>query len=231
MTRTWTKPNSPWIMQQNWMEAFFLNAPCDKAHLSSFLPKGLELDLFQGQTWVSIIPFKMENVRFRFSPFSFHHFPEVNIRTYVTFDNKPGVLFLSLESPHRIFNSLVRSLIDIPYIDSYVNYESSSSGSRVNVESNNLKLNLKVKNLNDPVENESGSFEHWISERYCFYNIHRGRLTRWEIDHEPWVLKKAKLEDFEYKSRLLNLDSNLFFENTLYSPGVKTKAWYGEKAL
>ncbi|MCB0414286.1 MAG: DUF2071 domain-containing protein [Bdellovibrionales bacterium] len=229
MSRSWSVPDVPWIMKQNWMEAFFLNAPIAASDLSSIIPSGLNLDLYDNQAWVSVIPFKMKNVGFNYWPLGFKEFPEVNIRTYVTANNKPGVLFISLDSPHLFFNKFVRSFVDIPYVDSDITYTNHGTQSLVHVNRKDFQLHLEIESLNDPIENKPGSFQHWISERYCFYNMHKGKLTRWNIDHQPWSLFKANVIRFDFNNESLPVDVINFKINPLYSPGVQTKVWYGEK--
>ena len=36
--------------------------------------------------------------------------------------------------------------------------------------------------------------EHWLTERYCLYTTHHGRVYRGEIHHQPWPLQQAAAE-------------------------------------
>jgi uncharacterized protein YqjF (DUF2071 family) len=38
----------------------------------------------------------------------------------------------------------------------------------------------------------SGTLEHWLTERYCLYAVHAGRVYRGEVHHEPWPLQDAR---------------------------------------
>jgi uncharacterized protein YqjF (DUF2071 family) len=38
---------------------------------------------------------------------------------------------------------------------------------------------------------EPGTLEHFLTERYCLYAEHEGRLHRAEIHHRPWPLQPA----------------------------------------
>jgi len=38
---------------------------------------------------------------------------------------------------------------------------------------------------------QPGTLEHWLTERYCFYTIRRGRTWRTEVHHPPWPLQPA----------------------------------------
>jgi uncharacterized protein YqjF (DUF2071 family) len=38
---------------------------------------------------------------------------------------------------------------------------------------------------------DNDSIERWLTERYCLYTVHRGRVYRGEIHHLPWALQDA----------------------------------------
>jgi uncharacterized protein YqjF (DUF2071 family) len=39
-----------------------------------------------------------------------------------------------------------------------------------------------------------GSLEHFLTERYCLYAEHGGRLCRAEIHHRPWPLQSPEAD-------------------------------------
>ena len=41
---------------------------------------------------------------------------------------------------------------------------------------------------------ERGSLEHWLTERYCLYLVHAGRVYCAEIHHQQWPLRDAEAE-------------------------------------
>ena len=63
--------------------------------LRPLVPSSLEIDTFNGEAWVGVLPFYMSNVRPRGIPplpgiSAFH---ELNVRTYVRRNGRPGVWF------------------------------------------------------------------------------------------------------------------------------------------
>ena len=98
--RPWPLPDKPWIMVQTWHDLLFAHWPIPPEIMRQSVPPELPLDLYEGQAWVGVIPFHMSNVRPRWIPPlpGFSRFPEMNVRTYVTLDNKPGVFFFSLDA-------------------------------------------------------------------------------------------------------------------------------------
>ncbi len=46
-----------------------------------------------------------------------------------------------------------------------------------------------------PVQfHERGTLEHWLTERYCLYTVHRSRVFRGEVHHLPWPLQDASAD-------------------------------------
>ena len=102
--RPWILPTTPWNYYQEWNNVVFLHWQVDLNELRTFVPTELEIDLFDGSAWVSLVAFTMENVSPRylpdFAPIS--TFDEINIRTYVKHQDRPGVYFLSIEGGNRL---------------------------------------------------------------------------------------------------------------------------------
>lgn len=75
--------NAPWVLSMRWENLAFLHWPVPPAALAPHLPRGLTLDIRQGEAWLGVVPFVMTDVRPRGVPFG-HTFAELNLRTYVT---------------------------------------------------------------------------------------------------------------------------------------------------
>ena len=60
------------------------------ASLQILVPAEIEIDLFEGKPWVSLVAFTMEKIRPRYLPYfpPISNFDEINIRTYVKSKNK-----------------------------------------------------------------------------------------------------------------------------------------------
>ncbi len=72
--------------------------------LRPLVPAELELQEFDGTAWIALVPFRMTGVIRRPLPDLpwLSAFPELNVRTYVERDGKPGVWFLSLDASNPI---------------------------------------------------------------------------------------------------------------------------------
>src|SRR5882672_8440647 len=93
--RPWPLPRGPWVMAQAWHDLLFAHWPISVERMRAAVPRGLELDTFDGRAWLGIVPFRMTGVRVRWTPSlpRISAFPELNVRTYVRCGDRPGVLF------------------------------------------------------------------------------------------------------------------------------------------
>ena len=98
--RPWPPPMSPWVMTQRWNDLLFLHYAVAPEILRLLIPEPLTLDTYDQRAWLSITPFVLDQLRphggLRLPVVS--RFPELNVRTYVTYDGKPGVFFFSLDA-------------------------------------------------------------------------------------------------------------------------------------
>lgn len=102
-----------------WSELLFAHWPIDPNVLTPQLPSGLTLDTREGTGWIGIVPFLMSDVAPRcVPPFpKLSRFLELNVRTYVICDGKPGVWFFSLDAANPIAVRAARATLNLPYMD------------------------------------------------------------------------------------------------------------------
>src|SRR5262245_54177621 len=115
--RPWPVPHSPWIMTQSWHDLLFAHWPIDASVIRPRVPDVFELDLFDRQAWLAIVPFAFWNVRppgVQAIPWV-SPFPERTVRTYVKSGDNPGVYFFSLDAGNPIAVTVARKLFHLPY--------------------------------------------------------------------------------------------------------------------
>ncbi|MBA2360246.1 MAG: DUF2071 domain-containing protein [Actinobacteria bacterium] len=200
--RPWPLVDQSWAMGQTWDELLFAHWRVPADPLRSQLPAGLELDLLDGEAWLGVTAFRLTSLRARgLPPLPFASaFLELNTRTYVTADDKPGIWFFSLDAESGIAVEGARRGYKLPYFradmravwgDGWLLYESRRRDGRGAPGAFRARYRADGEVFNA----ERGSLAHFLTERYCLYATGGdGRLYRAEIHHRPWPLQSAELE-------------------------------------
>lgn len=147
-------------------------------------------------------------------------FPELNVRTYVTYKGKPGVYFFSLDITSRVAVWGARTFYHLPYFHASMDtrdergrilYSSKRDNSRSfrsrgrPFDSAQGTLGRLPPHEPDPAEflgsytpvgparvRDKGSLEDFLTARYCLYTVHENQAYRCEIHHLPWPLQDAE---------------------------------------
>ncbi len=200
--RRWPMPSSPWVMTQSWHDLLFAHWPIDSAVLRAKIPPGFELDEFNDQAWLGIVPFHMRNVGPRGVPSLpwVSAFPELNVRTYVRVGGVPGVYFFSLDAANPVAVVVARTFVHLPYFsaamdveerDGWINYTSrrtSASGAPAEFVGR-YRPTIEARH---PM---AGTLEYFLTERYCLFTVDSSlRSYRLDIHHPPWPLQDAEAQ-------------------------------------
>ncbi|MFI5401462.1 MAG: YqjF family protein [Planctomycetota bacterium] len=171
------------MITQNWREVLFLHWPVEAAALRPLVP--LELELFEGRAWLSVVAFEM--TRNRLCDVPLPRVLEVNVRTYV----KGGVYFLSLDASNAFAVWLARAWYGLPYFRARMSL--AREGERVRYESRRRGAEFVARyGPAGPVAvARPGTLEHFLVERYALFAVRRGRTLRVDVQHEPWPLQPA----------------------------------------
>ena len=200
-SRTWPTPRRPWAVRMIWHDLLFAHWPVDADALRGKVPPGLALDTFDGQAWLGIVPFRMTGIRARWLPPipGLSAMPELNVRTYVVADSKPGVWFLTLDTVRRLAVRAARRIYYLPYCDARIECRAGTDG-WIDYRSRRCDrlyppadFTARYRPCKSSVNVAADPLANWLTARFCLYVADpRGRLWRGEIDHSPWPLEAAE---------------------------------------
>ncbi len=196
MNQRFPRPESRPTGWQNWRDLLFVHWRVPVAALRALVPSQLELDLWEGQAMVGVVPFAMRDVRPAWLPsFMALDFLETNTRTYVTYRGRPGVYFFSLEAASLLAVKAARWGWGLPYFhadmtmerdgDSIV-YESMRRGGNAE-----HRVRYRPGKLLGP--SAEGTLEYFLLERYLLFSIKKDRVFEGQVEHVPYPAQEVEL--------------------------------------
>ena len=197
--RPWPLARGPWLGRQVWADLAFLHWRIPASTLRPLVPAPLQIQEFDGSSWVGVVPFRMEGVMARGLPDlpGVSAFPELNVRLYVEHEGKPGVWFLSLDADNALAVWGARRFFHLPYHRARmrlslrgdaIEYESVRRGAE------QVCFRGSYRPSGDVYAAAPGGLDHWLTERYCLYALGPDRrLRRTEVHHAQWPLSSAQV--------------------------------------
>ena len=193
------------FLTARWRHLAILNYEVDPSALAPWVPRGTELDDWQGHTYVSVVGFLFLDTRVLGVPIPFHrHFEEVNLRFYVRRKATDGwrraVVFVKEMVPRAAIALVARSL----YNENYVAVPMGHTLLRAAVDAHRIesvsyswtvggrqnRLSLAVSGEPRPLL--TGSLEEFIAEHYWGYSVQRdGGTCEYQVQHPPWRVAPA----------------------------------------
>lgn len=195
--RSHALPPSPWLMTQRWDHLLFMHLPVSAKAVEALIPKSLELDTYEGNAWISIIPFQINDMHLRkLPPLPYlRSLLELNVRTYVKKRDRKGVYFFSLDAD-KLPAVLGARIFAIPYFyakmnnvkkDETIHYQSQRRGNQ------EVIFKGSYRPISEPFFPETGSLNHWLMERYFLWADRENSLYRGDIHHKPWAIQEAEV--------------------------------------
>jgi uncharacterized protein YqjF (DUF2071 family) len=206
--RPYELPAGRWRMAQRWNELLFAHWPIPVGEMARLIPAGLEVDTFDGYAWIGVVPFWMDQVRTRAVDDRCVTFPgtatfcELNLRTYVRsqITDRHGVYFFSLDAASSLAVIGARKLFHLPYFLASMHQQIGADGtveysSKRLLTGRSVRFNARYRGLGQVAgPSKPGTLEHFLTERYCLFTRHAGKVQVGHIHHLPWPLKAAEAE-------------------------------------
>ncbi len=185
------------FLKAEWRKLALFNYEIDPALLEIHVPKGTELDLWQGKCYVSVVGFLFQNVRLLGLRIPFHvNFEEVNLRFYVRRkvdgDWRRGVVFIKEIVPKWALSFVANTV----YKEHYQTLPMTHSWQK---EKGVFKVHYQWKiasgwqsiridaedNLRPIPENSEAEF---ITEHYWGYaKVSEDKTNEYEVTHPKWL--------------------------------------------
>lgn len=188
---------------QHWDQALFIHWAIPPERLRAHLDPRLDVDVFGGRAYLSIIPFAVRGFRARFAPPlpGLSRYLELNLRTYVRWNGQHGVCFFSLDASRSAL-VLPPWVVGLPYFRARM--KRSHLGGDLRFESRRVltrhpasfRCHWRV-GASRPFA-EPGSLDHFLVERRALFSVApTGALLRIDIRHEMWPLREVELVELE----------------------------------
>jgi uncharacterized protein len=200
--RPWPLPPGRWSQAQTWENLLFAHWRVDERELRRLVPASLELETHDGSAWLGVTPFRVSGLRLRgMLPMPrVSSFLELNVRTYVRFEDKPGIYFFSLDADSALAVEGARRLYKLPYFRALMS--ARIVGDRIEYSSARREgparpfvFQARYWPQGEPFAAAPGTLDYFLTERYCLYTIdERSRVCRAEIHHPVWLLQRARAE-------------------------------------
>jgi uncharacterized protein YqjF (DUF2071 family) len=191
-------PSMPWIMFQSWRNLLFASWPLPVDAVRSLVPAALEIDTFDGQAWVSVVPFGVADLHWRDLPPipDSENYLELNLRTYVTYAGVSAVYFLSLDCTAELAVWVAKHFYDVPFYEAQINcvqQDGTFYFTSQRTSSPPASFVAGYTPVGDPAPLAPGTLDSFLAERYSLFVADpQGSLHRCDIRHAPWMMQAAQ---------------------------------------
>jgi uncharacterized protein YqjF (DUF2071 family) len=234
-------------LRMGWHHLLFLHWRAEIEHFQSLIPDELEIDTFNGQAYVGLIPFSMTRVRPRYLPHlqfapKLYDFHETNVRTYVRRreTGECGVWFFSLDAASLPAVIVARMWFHLPYFWSKMQLQIKRRGHEQGIEYSSRRAWPSPRNAGcdvravvdcsrAPQPAAPNTLEHFLVERYLLFS-HDGRhLYRGRVAHKPYRLQPARVESCRENLIAAADIEHRGAPHVLFAPDVRVEAWPATK--
>ena len=222
----------PVLLDQRWRDLTFLHWRVEPERVAPLLPSGTRPDLFDGTSWVGLIPFRLTEARFGRGPILPYvgSFAETNVRLYsVDRVGRRGVVFASLEASRLAFVLGARWTLGLNYTwarmrmaerDGVLTYASQRRWPGPHGAASTLAVRIGEDPPPDP------DLAAFLTARWGLHTRRFGRTLYLPNTHQPWPLVSAEVldlrEDLLAAGGLAGV-SERPPDSVLFSRGVRTR--------
>ncbi|HEV3417415.1 MAG TPA: DUF2071 domain-containing protein [Pirellulales bacterium] len=192
------------FLTAEWRHLAMLNFELDPVVLEPFLPRHLELDFWNGKTYVSLVGFMFRDTRVLGVPIPFHrNFAELNLRFYVRRRDAPeerrGVIFIREIVPRWAVSFVARNVYQENYLTLPMRH-SIESGPQADCgvvveyawRFRRRWNRMRIEAAGIAELPATGSLDEFIVDHFWGYCRQRnGECLEYEVEHPPWPIRAA----------------------------------------
>jgi uncharacterized protein YqjF (DUF2071 family) len=190
------------FLKAKWQNLIMVNYEIDPKYLIPYLPNGVDLDYYNGKTYISLVGFLFKDTSLFKIPIPLlGTFEEINLRFYVKRkignEVKRGVVFINETVPNKtvawIANKLYKEhysaiptkhtwKIDAKYKEIEYQWLVNKKWNYINVLATTNAIKMKV-----------GSIEEFIFEHYFGYTkVNTTQSIEYKVNHPSWFVNEIK---------------------------------------
>lgn len=200
------------FLKAKWQNIIMANYTVPESLLLPYLPKGIELDLFENKAYISLVGFLFKKTKLFNIPIPyFGTFEEVNLRFYVKRKEgnelKRGVVFINETVPYKVVAYLANKLYNESYSTVKTRHKFEFKNELKKIEYQ-WQLNNKWNRIYAEAKNVAksmvpGSLEEFIYEHYYGYaKVNQQETEEYKIYHPSWKVNTILQSDIicDFKS-------------------------------
>jgi len=216
------RPMKPFLTGQ-WQNLIMFNYAADPVLLQQHLPRGTELDEWDGIHYISLVGFMFLNTKLRGVRVPFMaNFEECNLRFYVRVKEnnewKRGVVFVKEIVPKRLISAVANSVYGEHYCCYPMRHSVTTLGGLVEVQYEWLFKSewntMQVTAQQNATPLQQGSEAEFITEHYWGYTkLKSGFTSEYKVEHPRWDIHEVVSHNLHCNTNALYGDAFAHYLN------------------
>lgn len=190
------------FLTAEWNNLIMANYIIDPAILKEYIPNKTELDVYNGNVYVSLIGFMFEKTKLLGISIPFHvNFEEVNLRFYVRYNDKGqwkrGAVFIKEVVPKPAITIIANTLYHEKYSTMPMKHFFNENDEEIKLgyhwKHNNKWNKLEATTHINALPMQPGSEQEFIAEHYWGYSKYNDTTTfEYNVQHPAWQVYEVK---------------------------------------
>ncbi|HXT15685.1 MAG TPA: DUF2071 domain-containing protein [Gemmatimonadaceae bacterium] len=218
------------FLTAEWRHLALLNYRVDPLVLEPYVPRGTELDLWEGGAYVSVVGFLFQRMRALGVPIPLHaEFTEVNLRFYVrrevAGETRHGVTFIRELVSSPLIAGAAKMLYNEPYARAEMSSDVRADGATYGWRYRARDGVLRVRPSTTAQIARAGSDEEFMTTRHWGYTAQRdGSTIEYHVGHAPWMVQRCADAELSGDRAMVfgNVFANVLFDrphNAMFANG------------